>query len=205
MIWGCAPAIVAHAQNISAQPVCFNVVNTADFSINGFLRSDFYTRPDGYKARHSSNFKLKAAGTRDNDGYAADRAEFCSTGPFFTGQKLEFTVRTLIPLFSCKTAIDQGDIVISGTYVPGQGVDVSAVCFWVHMYSIFLLLVNHMNSTSIMILVAWGVQCGKLSFISINFWSVFTRSTYISHIFIHSTKKSLLFFSEIQGFSLIVF
>lgn len=100
------------AQDIVSEPICFTIRNSADFTMYGNLGTDYYTTPDGVQARHRSNFQLFAAGSVDEDGYPSDRAEFCSYGPFFEGRKLELQIRTLFPVFSCMTRIDQGEIVL---------------------------------------------------------------------------------------------
>ena len=105
----------AFAQDVTPEPNCFRVKNTAAYKVYGSIVTDYYTRPDGIRARHRSNFRLEEAGAVDEEkGYPLDVAEFCSYGPFYPGKKLEFVIRTLIPVFSCITKIDQGDIVISG-------------------------------------------------------------------------------------------
>ena len=100
------------AQDIVSEPICFKVRNSADFTMYGNFGTDYYTTPEGAKARHRSNFQLFAAGSVDEEGYPSDRAEFCSYGPFFPGRQLELQIRTLFPVFSCKTRIDQGEIVL---------------------------------------------------------------------------------------------
>jgi hypothetical protein len=120
----------AKAQEIVSDPICFQLRNTADFTILGNFITDFYTKPDGAQSRHRSNFRLGAAGTKDEEGYEADRAEFCSYGPFFEGRKIELVLRTLFPVFSCKTKIDQGEILIkSKRKDDDSGVDIWAECF----------------------------------------------------------------------------
>ncbi|NCC20922.1 MAG: hypothetical protein EOM26_00500 [Alphaproteobacteria bacterium] len=96
--------IPARAQNVTAEPICFSVRNTAPYMVFGTLATDLYTRDDGMRARHRSNFRLDT-GQRD---------EFCASGPFFPGGKLELTLRSLVPLFSCRTRVDQGEILVKG-------------------------------------------------------------------------------------------
>lgn len=104
-----------NAQEITQEPICFMVKNTAPYKVYGSFVTDYYTRPDGVRARHTSNFRLDAAGEIDpKEGYPTDRAEFCSYGPFYEGRKLELVIRTLVPIFSCKTAVELGEIVIKG-------------------------------------------------------------------------------------------
>jgi hypothetical protein len=125
---------MAAAQNegldIVSEPLCFSVRNEADYLILGHFATEQFTNPEGIKARHRSNFRLNAAGSQDPEtGEALDRAEFCSYGPFFEGRKLEIVLRTLFPVFDCKTKIDQGEIVIKGRHKPEGGVETWAECY----------------------------------------------------------------------------
>lgn len=125
----CAPLPV-HAQEIVQEPICFNVRSEAPYKVYGSFVTDYYTRPDGVRARHKSNFRLEEAGTTDPEkGYPLDRAEFCTYGPFYPGRKLELVIRTLVPIFSCQTRIDQGEIVIHGYRKPEGGTVTEADCF----------------------------------------------------------------------------
>ncbi len=102
------------AQDVVSEPICFLVVNEAPYKVYGSFNTDFYTKPDGMRARHRSNFRLEEAGAMHEEGYPIDKAEFCSYGPFYPGRKLELTLRTLVPIFDCQTRIDQGPIIIEG-------------------------------------------------------------------------------------------
>ena len=115
--------------DITAQPLCFTVRNEAPYKAYGSFVTDYYVRPDGIRARHRSNFRLEEAGAVHEEGYPIDRAEFCSYGPFYPGRKLEMVLRTLVPIFSCLTRVDQGEIVISGYRKPEGGTVTTAACF----------------------------------------------------------------------------
>lgn len=99
------------------QPICFNVINNAPYTVFGTFITNIYTAEDGTKARHRSNFRLEPN----------FKSEFCTYGPFYEGRKLELVLRTLIPVFSCKTGIN-GDIIIQGRKKPEGGTDTWAVC-----------------------------------------------------------------------------
>lgn len=100
---------------VLAEPICFLVKNEAPYNVYGDVSTDYYTKPDGRQARHRSNFQLAPVGTtHETEGYPLDVAEFCSSGPFYPGRKLEVTVRTLIPLDSCRTRVDQGAVTVKG-------------------------------------------------------------------------------------------
>ncbi len=103
------------AQEITPQPICFTIRNEAPYKIYGQMATDYYTAPDGTKARHTGTFRLEKAGTRHKEkDHFIDRSEFCSSGPFYDGRQLELTLRTLIPIFTCKTNVEVGEIVING-------------------------------------------------------------------------------------------
>lgn len=120
----------AKAQDIVQEPICFLVKNEAPYKVYGSFVTDYYTRGDGVRARHRSNFRLDEKGSvHEDEGYPLDMAEFCTYGPFYPDRKLELVIRTLIPIFSCKTRIDQGPIVISGFRKPEGGTDTTAACF----------------------------------------------------------------------------
>ncbi len=105
------------AGGITTNPVCFNVMNQAPYSIFGTIRSDVYTTPEGVGARHTSNFRLKTG----------EGTSFCSTGPFYPERRLELVIRTLIPVFSCKARTDQ-DVIIYGRVKPEGGTETWAGC-----------------------------------------------------------------------------
>lgn len=109
----------ARAQEILNDPICFTVRNTANHKVYGNFVTDYYTAEDGTQARHRSNFRLDEAGAKDPEkGFPLDAAEFCSYGPFFEGRQLELVIRTLIPVFSCKTSVEKGEIIIKSERLP---------------------------------------------------------------------------------------
>ncbi len=116
--------------DIVAEPICFAVRNEAPYKIYGSFITDLYTNTEtGSKARHRSNFRLDVPGSTDEKtGNPTDKSEFCSYGPFFPGRKLEMTLRTLVPIFSCQTRIDRGEIVIKGKRKPEGGTETWALC-----------------------------------------------------------------------------
>lgn len=111
------PASSMPEGEVVADPVCFNIVSRAPFTIFGTLVSNVYTTEDGSKAKHRSNFRLEEGQT----------TQFCTYGPFYAGRKLELVLRTLIPVFSCKTALYK-DIEISGRRKPEGGTEIWAAC-----------------------------------------------------------------------------
>lgn len=90
------------AKEILSSPICTQIINEADYTVRGSVATaeSNYSDPDdiikdGTQARHFVNFKLEPN----------ERWDVCSSGPFFPGQRLELTLRTLIPIFECRTAL----------------------------------------------------------------------------------------------------
>ena len=103
---------------VTENPLCFNVISKAPYPVFGSFNTDYYTTTNGQRARHRANFRLNENET----------STLCSTGPFFTGQKLDLVIRTIIPVFQCRTGIN-GDIVIYGRpRAEGRGNETWAVC-----------------------------------------------------------------------------
>jgi hypothetical protein len=98
----------ATAQNVLPEPVCFTLYNSAPYQVNGTIATDYFTRDDGIRTRHRSNFRLGSQ----------ERNEFCTSGPFFPDWTIELVLRSLIPVFNCRTHIDQGEVVIVGELLP---------------------------------------------------------------------------------------
>lgn len=117
------------AQEITAQPICFTVRNASENRIYGEIGTAQITREDGQKIHHTGSFRLEPAGQRHaNKGYLRDRAEFCSSGPFYPGRQLEFVLRTLIPVFSCKFTPELGEIVVQTKKIKQNGQEITK--FW---------------------------------------------------------------------------
>ena len=102
---------------IMSVPTCFNVINQAPYTVTGTVMTETFTDDKGRTSRHRVNFRLEPAQTTN----------ICAAGPFFAERRLELTIRTLIPVFSCKTKIDQ-DIVIQGRRKPEGGTETFVNC-----------------------------------------------------------------------------
>lgn len=85
------------AGEITTRPMCGKLVNRSEQTIMGTIATKSQRLPSGDMAAHQENFKL----------LSGEERELCTTGPFFEGRRLELTLRTLIPLFSCYTKIDR--------------------------------------------------------------------------------------------------
>lgn len=109
------------AVDVTSQPICFTIRNTAPFTVYGNVETDYTPTDTGSRARHRSNFQLEPRMSED----------FCTTGPFYPGRKLRLVLRTMFPVFSCYTQLDRGPIIIKGER--GDGVDTQtrmwAECF----------------------------------------------------------------------------
>ena len=112
-------ALPANAQEILPMPICVTIRNTAPWTTMGTLASNSFTAPNGVSAHHRVNFRLKPG----------EKTEICSKGPFYPGRKHELTLRTLVPIFSCMTRMDSGEIVIKGAHKPEGGTKTWAECF----------------------------------------------------------------------------
>ena len=86
-----------NAGEIRSKPICTAMINRSDQTIMGTISTMPQRLADGAMAAHKDNFTLKSG----------ERREFCASGPFFQGQRLSLTLRTIIPLFSCYTKIDR--------------------------------------------------------------------------------------------------
>ena len=95
----------AHAQVFSDKPLCLTLANKAGNEVTGHIETDQFRDPSGKLSWHRSNFRL------------ADKEErqVCSTGPFFEGYKLRVVVKTVIPLYSCKTEMNRTVTITRGT------------------------------------------------------------------------------------------
>lgn len=113
-------ANAAHAQDgqFTATPVCSDLINDTGHSVYGAVETDRATAPDGDVTYYKSNFRLKAG----------EKTQICSNGPFFTGGKLTLTLRSLFPLFECKTSLGQ-PISIKTQRNERGGLDWSATCY----------------------------------------------------------------------------
>jgi len=86
---------------------CATLRNSADQQVMGVIKTEAF-KYKGQIVRHESTFDLQ-------DG---ETVEVCSTGPFFPGYKVELTIKTIMPLFSCLTRLS-GDIVLRRKDVDG--------------------------------------------------------------------------------------
>lgn len=91
------PQSIQRAGEVTTAPICGFLINRSNQTMMGTLMTMPQTVSSGDTVRHRENFRLEAGA----------RKQFCTTGPFFEGQRIELVLRTLMPLFSCKTRIDR--------------------------------------------------------------------------------------------------
>lgn len=124
LIFCCGMPILAMAQPElppvpgAAPSVCGVIRSTIPFKIYGTLSTDVAGQKEGVDVRHKSAFSLTEG----------QRIEVCSQGPFYEGERLELTLKTMFPVFSCRTKIDR-EITLSVTPRMGGGYDYNATCF----------------------------------------------------------------------------
>ncbi|MCB9963766.1 MAG: hypothetical protein H6855_01510 [Rhodospirillales bacterium] len=90
----------AHAEKPTylPQPICFTIINHAPYSVYGDAATAEDVAEDGTPITHTATFRLK-----ENE-----REPVCTTGPLFEGNRIRITLRTLFPIFECKTMIYPG-------------------------------------------------------------------------------------------------
>ncbi len=99
--------------------LCGIISNESGHKIFGTISTDIAGERDGIAARHRATLKLEDDEKRD----------ICSDGPFYDGQRLELTLRSLFPLFSCKTQIAGRVITIRSEPREEGGLKFYAECY----------------------------------------------------------------------------
>jgi len=106
------------AGEITSKALCTYITNRSDQTIMGTIETMDQRIASGDMVSHSDNFKLEAG----------KRRHFCASGPFFEGQRLKLILRTIIPLFECKTKIDK-EIFLDATLDANGIKKLSATCY----------------------------------------------------------------------------
>lgn len=81
----------AHAQEVTKQPLCFELENKAGFRIYTSVESSQVANDTDSASYHRTNIYMKDKEVR----------QICSRGPFFPGYSLKVSVRTVFPVFQC--------------------------------------------------------------------------------------------------------
>lgn len=102
----------ARAADVTPFKECGTLVNSAGQVVMGVIKTESFMFQKQI-IRHEKNFNLQ-------DG---ETVEVCSTGPFFPGYKVELTIRTIMPLFTCHTRLS-GNIYLRKKWDDENGVNV---------------------------------------------------------------------------------
>jgi hypothetical protein len=116
----CCVLFVTHAQAAelySPTPQCAMIKNTTNSTLFLMIRTDFFENQDGSKERFQTTLRLEPQAAQ----------EVCAKGPFFPNYQVDLSIRTLIPIFSCKTRL-QGEIAITSTQRDDGSQKFSAEC-----------------------------------------------------------------------------
>lgn len=98
------------AADVTPFKECATIINAADQQVMGVIKTEAFIF-QGKVRRHEKNFNLQ-------DG---ETVSVCSTGPFFPGYKVELTIRTIMPLFTCHTRLS-GNIYLRSKWDDENGV-----------------------------------------------------------------------------------
>lgn len=79
------------------EPICSALINRSDQTILGTLSTAPQEAASGDKIAHRDNFRLASG----------EKKEFCVSGPFYEGRRIKLVIRTLMPLFECKTRVEE--------------------------------------------------------------------------------------------------
>lgn len=89
LLFAVTPA--AQAQEITKQPLCFELENQTGFRIYTSVESSQVANDTESASYHRNNIYLQDKEVR----------QICSRGPFFSGRSLKVSVRTVFPIFQC--------------------------------------------------------------------------------------------------------
>jgi len=95
---------LSQAAEVTPFEECANLRNMTDQTIMGVVRTAPFKATTGDVQRHEGSFRLEPD----------EIATICSKGPFYDGYRVELVIRTIIPLFTCKTRLS-GDIYLRKT------------------------------------------------------------------------------------------
>ena len=111
------PVSAQAAELYSPQPKCAVIRNETKDKTFVAIRTDFYTKPDGARSYYEEIMHLKPDEER----------QVCAKGPFYDGYKVNLIIKSLFPLFDCKTKLE-GTIPVREKPTPSGGRDFYAVC-----------------------------------------------------------------------------
>ncbi len=88
-----SPAIAAEL--LSDTPQCSVIHNQSERTVFIGVRTNYFIGNDGTKQRHEASLRLEPT----------QKQQICAKGPFYDGHRVEIILRTIIPLFDCKTKL----------------------------------------------------------------------------------------------------
>jgi hypothetical protein len=86
---------VIAAPLLSPTPLCSVFKNQSERTVFIAVRTNYFEGADGTKQRHEASIRLEPQ----------EKQQICAQGPFYDGYRVEVILRTLIPLFDCKTKL----------------------------------------------------------------------------------------------------
>ena len=104
------------------EPVCFRITNEEDRRVYGHIETAMNPETE---ERYRSEFRMEPGET----------AAACTVGPFFEGRRVWLVIKTLMPLFACKTSIYR-PIVIKRQRLPNGDLkkDSTGRAIWAECY-----------------------------------------------------------------------
>lgn len=99
------------------KPICTYLTNRSSQTIMGSIAVMPQKTADGRTVTLEENYRLEAG----------ERHKICALGPFYEGRRVSLVIRTLLPLFECKTKIDR-EIFLDAKEGAGGFKKLSATC-----------------------------------------------------------------------------
>lgn len=118
LITGLVEPAWAQDGQFSSAPVCSDILNKTGFTVYGNVETDKAV-VNGKTIYHKSNFRL----SKD------ENTRICASGPFFEGNKLRLVLRSLLPVFECKTKLGKPITLTATPRESGLGYDWKASCY----------------------------------------------------------------------------
>lgn len=101
----------------SPLPYCALIKNETKDEMIVQIRTDYYLRDDGTRDYHETILRIDAGKDR----------EICAKGPFYPDYKVDLILKSLFPLFDCRTKL-QGEIPLRERKLANGDREFYAVC-----------------------------------------------------------------------------
>jgi hypothetical protein len=111
-----SPAVLAEPL-LSEKPLCSIMHNDSERTVFIAVRTNYFIAPNGEKNRHEASLRLEPM----------QKQQVCAQGPFYDDYRVEIILRTIIPLFDCKTKLGD-DLRITQTKQKDNVVTLSMNC-----------------------------------------------------------------------------